>query len=392
MKTKYINNSISKRKFIKQGLYGIGALSCGNLIFNSIGEVFGKEIISNSRSPLFDLDKHSVEAHYYIETPKGLKCLLCPNECKITEDEPGECRTRINVEGKLFCIAYGNPCAIHIDPIEKKPLYHFLPASKTFSIATAGCNLACLNCQNWEISQSSPTETRNYDLMPHSVVMQCKEADCNSIAYTYSDPVAFYEYTLETSKIAKKEGIKNIIVSAGYIKEKPLREWCKYIDAANIDLKSFSNELYEMLNAGTLQPVLDTLKILKEEGIWLEITNLIVPDWTDDQDMIKKMCDWLAENGFQNSPLHFSRFHPQYKLTNLPMTPVSVLEKARDIAINSGLNYVYIGNVPGSDAENTFCPNCNNRIITRKGFNIQDLQISDSQCNFCKEKIYGIWD
>ncbi|MCD4682394.1 MAG: AmmeMemoRadiSam system radical SAM enzyme, partial [Bacteroidales bacterium] len=266
-------------------------------------------------------------------------------------------------------------------------------ASKAYSIATAGCNLACLNCQNWEISQTSPKKTRNYDLPPEKVVEEAIQNKCKSIAYTYSDPVAYYEYALDTAKIAKQEGIKNVVVSAGYIHEKPLREWCKYIDAANIDLKSFSNEIYEMLNAGTLEPVLNTLKILKEENVWLEITNLIVPDWTDDMELIKKMCDWLANNGFENTPLHFSRFHPQYKLTNLPATPSSVLNKARDIAHNAGLNYVYIGNVPGIDATNTYCPDCKKLIIERKGYHITTKKVNSSgNCEFCKAPISGVWN
>ena len=297
----------------------------------------------------------------------------------------------MNIEEKLYCYAYGNPCAVHVDPIEKKPLYHFYPTSAAYSIATAGCNLACLNCQNWEISQTSPKKTRNYDLPPEKVVEEAIQNKCKSIAYTYSDPVAFWEYTYDTAKIARQEGIKNVLVSAGYIHEKPLREWCKYIDAANIDLKSFSDEIYEMLNAGTLEPVLNTLKILKEENVWLEITNLIVPDWTDDMDMIKKMCDWLAENGFNNTPLHFSRFHPQYKLTNLPATPASVLNQAKDIAHTAGINHVYIGNVPGTKASNTHCPGCKKLLIERKGYYITTNKIKNGNCEFCSEQISGIW-
>ncbi len=326
---------LSKREFIRLSALGIGAVGCGfcNLDLIAKGSDLTTGIPVNPQSS----SKSTIEAKYYVSTPKGLKCQLCPNDCKVKAGEESECRTRMNIEGKLYCYAYGNPCAVHVDPIEKKPLYHFYPTSMAYSIATAGCNLACLNCQNWEISQTSPKKTRNYDLPPEKVVEEAIQNKCKSIAYTYSDPVAFWEYTFDTAKIARQEGIKNVLVSAGYIHEKPLREWCKYIDAANIDLKSFSNEIYEMLNAGTLEPVLNTLKILKEENVWLEITNLIVPDWTDDMDMIKKMCDWLAENGLNNTPLHFSRFHPQYKLTNLPATPASVLNKAKDIAHTAGL-------------------------------------------------------
>ena len=228
--------------------------------------------------------------------------------------------------------------------------------------------------------------------MPEKVVEQCKKNNCQSIAYTYSEPIVFYEYTYDTSVLAKKEGIKNILISAGYINEDPLRELCKVIDAANIDLKSFDNKIYEMLNAGTLEPVLNTLKILKEENIWFEITNLIVPEWTDDLEMIKKMCEWLVENGFQDYPLHFSRFHPTYKLKQLPVTPSATLEKAKQIAIDSGIKFVYIGNAPEIAADNTICPKCGKTIIERRGFTIISNNIIDASCKFCGEKIPGVWN
>lgn len=331
------------------------------------------------------------EAMFYSPTAKGMKCKICPNNCTIEVGEYGDCRTRLNEDGKLNTIAHGNPCAVHVDPIEKKPLYHFLPQSKAYSIATAGCNLACLNCQNWEISQASPLDTRNHELPPESVIENCKHYDCKSIAYTYSDPVAFYEYTYDTSRVARVEGINNILISAGYINPEPLRELAKYIDAANIDLKSFSNEIYEMLNAGTLQPVLDTLTFLKDHEIWLEITNLIVPEWTDDMDMIKKMCGWLASNGFEKYPLHFSRFHPQHKLAQLPPTPKSVLENAYSIAKSEGLINVYIGNLPGG-MQDTICPKCKKTVIERRGFSIISNNLKDNKCGNCSTEIAGIWE
>ncbi|MCD4774130.1 MAG: AmmeMemoRadiSam system radical SAM enzyme [Bacteroidales bacterium] len=383
---------ISKRNFLKYGLYGtcgmIAGLSNLDLIAGEISKM-ASGLPSVSPDKLW---KWSKEALYYIETPKGIKCRLCPHACFLKEGETGDCRTRIALENKLYTIVYGNPCAIHVDPIEKKPLYHFLPESRAFSVATAGCNLACLNCQNWQISQSSPKETTNYDLMPDKLVEKAKSYKCKSIAYTYSEPIVFYEYMYDSAKIAHANNIKNIFVSAGYIKEKPLRNLSKYIDAANIDLKSFSNDIYEMLNGGTLQPVLNTLKILKEENVWLEITNLIVPSWTDNMDMIKKMCDWLYDNGFADCPLHFSRFSPTYKLTQLPYTSATTLKKARKIAIDAGLKYVYIGNIVGSKAENTYCPNCGEVLIERKGFRIIKNSIKNNKCSFCGEKIAGVWE
>ena len=382
-------NVFTKREFLKTGASGLGLMACSICGQNLLAKT--TSIFPVQSQQTYNIDQWTTKARYFVNTPKGIKCQICPNECKMLLNEVGECKTRINIDNELYCIAYGNPCAIHIDPVEKKPLYHFYPGSKAFSIATAGCNLACLNCQNWEISQKSPRETRNYDLPPHKVVQECIDNNCKSIAYTYSDPVAFYEYTLDTSKFAREKGIKNILVSAGYIHEKPLREWCQYIDAANIDLKSFSDEIYEMLNAGKLEPVLNTLKILKEENVWLEITNLIVPNWTDDLEMIKEMCGWLAENNFENTPLHFSRFHPLYKLATLPTTPESILVKAREIAIAAGINYVYIGNIPGSNAVNTYCPNCDKIVIERKGYKILNFHIKDNKCNYCTTEIQGIW-
>jgi pyruvate formate lyase activating enzyme len=384
---------ISKRDFLKASFLG----SCGLCLTASglAGRAFGDDGLSLlAPNPAFLPDtpwKWSTPTLYFIDTPKGIKCKLCPRKCEIEVGKAGSCRTNVNYDGKLYSISYGNPCAVNIDPIEKKPFFHYLPGTLTYSIATAGCNLACLNCQNWEISQVSPKETRNFDMMPDVVVANTIKAGCKAIAYTYSDPVAYYEYTLDTSMLAKQQGIKNLMISAGYINPDPLRRLSKNLDAARIDLKSFSDEIYEMLNAGTLQPVLDSLKILKEEGVWLEIINLVIPTWTDDLDMIKEMCGWLAENGLASVPLHFSRFQPLYKLTTLPETPVATLEKARQIAFSEGIRYAYIGNVPGHEGENTYCPKCKKMIIERKGFTVLKNNIVNSKCSFCQEKIDGVW-
>ena len=272
---------------------------------------------------------------------------------------------------------------------KRNPFIIFCQLQRAFSIATAGCNLACLNCQNWTISQTTPTETRNYDLMPAEVVNQAIANNCQSIAYTYTEPITFFEYTYDTSKIARTKGIRNVLVSAGYINEAPLRYLAKYADAATIDIKSFSDAIYLRLNAGKLNPILNTLKILKEEGVWLEISNLVIPSWTDDLEMIREMCQWLHINGFDDTPLHFLRFHPMYKLTQLPATPQSVLESAKNIALSEGLKFVYIGNVPGTEASSTFCPSCKKLIVERKGYQISQINIEQNRCKFCKEPIAG---
>ena len=372
---------MDKRQFLKTAFFGAGGFCFCNPASASKPELTTEQ---TGR-------KWTREALFYTETPKGLRCQICPNECDIKEGEAGDCRNRVNKKGKLWSTAYGNPCAVHVDPIEKKPLNHFLPGTTAFSIATAGCNLACLNCQNWSISQKSPDETKNYDLPPEKVVESCIANNCVSIAYTYTEPITFYEYTCDTSLLARQAGIKNVLVSAGYINREPLLKLCKVTDAANIDLKSFSDELYLKLNAGKLQPVLDTLKTMKDQGVWLEITNLVVPSWTDDLDMIKQMCGWLAQNGFSETPLHFSRFMPLYKLTQLQPTPVNILESARNIAISEGLKYVYIGNVPGQDYQNTICPGCEKIAIERRGYSILQNNIENGKCKSCGNPVAGVW-
>jgi len=367
---------MDKRTFIKTGIFGTSCLFC----------LPAEKIFAGTA------DKWSREALFYSETPRGVKCLICPNECTLKPGEVSDCHNRTNRDGKLYTMAYGNPCAIHLDPIEKKPLNHFLPTTMAYSIATAGCNLACLNCQNWTISQISPTETQNYDLMPEAVVGQAVKNDCRSIAYTYSEPITFFEYTCDSARLARQRGIRNVLVSAGYINPDPLRHLLTNIDAANIDLKSFSESIYLKLNAGKLQPVLDGLKIFLEMGVWLEITNLVVPGWTDDLDMISQMCDWLYSNGFRDVPLHFSRFHPIYKLTQLPPTPVGTLEQAREIAMKAGIRFVYIGNVPGHQASNTYCPECGKILIERKGLRVTENNLVKGKCDRCGEIIPGVWE
>ena len=376
---------MERRKFITSGLATAACLLCRREMLMA-----GASGIINlpPENPLW---KWSREAYHYKITPRGVECTNCPNNCTLKRMETSKCRNRINVKDKLYSIAYGNPCAVHIDPIEKKPFYHVLPSSRAFSIATAGCNFACLNCQNWEISQKSPKETVNIDLMPASVVEACLKNNCESIAYTYAEPTVFYEYVYDTARLAKASGIKNVYKSNGYINEQPLRMLCKYLDAANIDLKGFTESTYLKLNAGKLAPVLRTLQVLKEEGVWLEITNLIIPSWTDDMKTIRNMCKWLVANRLDENPLHFSRFSPLHKLTQLPSTPLLTLQKARETALDEGIKYVYIGNVPGANCEDTICPKCKKTVVERKGFRVIQNNINSGKCKFCGYKVAGVW-
>ena len=340
----------------------------------------------------FKLTERSREGLFWSSVPKGVKCHICPNECVIREGKAGLCHNRINYDGRLYSIAYGNPCAINIDPIEKKPLNHFCPGIKAFSVAAAGCNLSCKNCQNWNISQTSPRETENYELMPEKLIENAIAGKCKSIAYTYTEPVTSYEYTIDSARLAQKHGLKNVLVTAGFINQVPLRHLCQYIDAANVDLKSFSNEIYLKLSSGTLEPVLRTLKTMAEMNVWLEITNLIIPGWTDDPAMIRKMCNWLVDNGLAGSPLHFSRFHPANKLLHLLATPIESLLKAKEIALSEGIKYVYIGNVQGIEDANTFCPKCKVLLIKRIGFSVVQNKLVKGCCSNCSEKIEGVWE
>ncbi|HNW96842.1 MAG TPA: AmmeMemoRadiSam system radical SAM enzyme [Bacteroidales bacterium] len=386
---------ITKRDFLKKSLLGFGGmtacLSCTPLL--SLANTRNSMTVTKRNDDITDLLKHSKEALYYESLPgKYTQCHLCPHACKLANGGRSFCRNKFNVEGKYYTIAYGNPCTYHIDPIEKKPLFHFFPQSEIFSLSTAGCNFRCLNCQNWTISQVGPDKTENENFSPEDIIKYCKKNSINSIAYTYAEPIAYYEYMLEIAKQANAAGIKNVFISNGYINEEPLNELSKYIDAASINLKSFQDSIYQDLNGGTLQPVLNTLLTLKKNSVWLEIINLIVPTWTDNMTMIKEMCQWLNKNGFNETPLHFSRFTPMYKLTNLPYTPVATLEEAIKTAIGEGLKYVYIGNVPGNEAENTFCPGCSKKIISRKGFKVIENHIKNGNCEYCSTAIAGIWE
>jgi len=317
-----------------------------------------------------------------------VRCDLCPNNCVLKENETGICGVRQNIGGELYTLVYNQPVAIHVDPIEKKPLYHFFPGTNILSIATVGCNLRCNFCQNWTISQTRPNETTAHQATPQQIIEMAKEYDCQSIAFTYTEPTVFYEYMLDIAKLAKVEGLKTVMVTCGYINEKPLRELAKVMDAANIDLKGFSEEFYSTYTTGSLQPVLNTLQIAKEEGMFFEITNLVIPQANDDPIMIRAMCKWINENIGDEYPLHFSRFFPQYKLTNRPSTPVKTLEMAYDIAREEGLKYVYIGNV-GDIGEDTYCPNCGKLLIDRSGYSIEEISINKGKCKFCGEEIFG---
>ncbi|MCX5781968.1 MAG: AmmeMemoRadiSam system radical SAM enzyme [Elusimicrobia bacterium] len=333
------------------------------------------------------------EAKYYNKLEGNqVQCLLCPRECVLQEGQTGTCLVKKNEKGTLVSLVYAKVCSTNIDPIEKKPLFHFLPGSSTFSIATAGCTLRCVFCQNWEISQMSPQDVRSQTLYPEQIVKLAKENNCNSISYTYSEPTAFYEYMYDTSIIAHKNGIKNVEVTSGYINPEPLKELCTVLDAASVDLKGFSDRVYRRVSAAKLSPVLETLKIMKQKGVWLEVGYLVIPTINDSSEELKDFAMWVSANLGKEVPVHFLRFFPMHKLTQLPPTPIETLERAYNIAKSAGLNYVYLGNVPGHRTENTYCPNCKKMLIERKGYFVGKINLNKGRCKFCNYKIAGVWD
>ena len=288
----------------------------------------------------------SREAEYYDRMADGtVTCRLCPHECRIREGGHGRCRSRANRGGRLWTDAYGRVCALHVDPLEKKPRLLFHPGEECLSLAATGCNLSCLNCQNWSISQAAPDDADYRLLSPDGVVQLARNTSCRLVAYTYTEPLTYLEYTRDCARACREAGMRNILVTAGYVNEQPLRDLLPYLDAANVDLKSFSDEIYRSVSGARLSPVLRTLEMMREAGVWVEITNLLIPSVNDDMEMIRRMCLWLAGHGFADNPLHFSRFFPRYRMRDLPPTPVDTLVQARQTALDCGIRYVYLGNV-----------------------------------------------
>lgn len=332
------------------------------------------------------------EAKYYHALSDGrVQCDLCFRGCVIGPGKRGVCRNRENRGGKLYNLVYGKPAAIHIDPIEKEPQYHVLPGSKILCFGTAGCNFRCIFCHNWHLSYSSVEETANFSISPEEAVEMAVQHGVPTISFTYNEPIAFYEYMYDIAKLAKARGLKTIFHSNGSLNPEPLRDLLKYMDAVTIDLKGFTPKFYEVVAAADLAPVLRTLKIIREEGLHLEIVNLIIPTLNDDMVKIRQMCEWIKENLGEDTPLHFSRFFPAHKLRDLPPTSVETLEQAREIAQEVGLNYVSVGNVPGHRYNSTFCPRCKKRLIHRIHFSVLANNIVDGKCKFCQNEVPGIW-
>ncbi|HVO74861.1 MAG TPA: AmmeMemoRadiSam system radical SAM enzyme [Ignavibacteriaceae bacterium] len=321
-----------------------------------------------------------------------IKCLLCAQGCIIKENERGKCRARMNINGQLKSLVYGRPISINIDPIEKKPFYHFLPGKTAYSLATAGCPLSCQFCQNWEISQAKPEDFQVEFTPPEEIASNTQSENVPIIAFTYNEPTVFDEYLIDIAKQAKKKNIRNVLVSCGFMNEEPLKEMCEVLDGIKIDLKGFSEEFYRKVSGAELKPVLRSIKQISKTKVHLEIVNLVVPTLNDSEKMLNDFNDWIFNEVGPDVPVHFTRFHPDYKLLNLPPTPVSTLERARDIALSKGIHYAYIGNVPGHAGNLTYCPKCGKILIKRTGFFTTEIHLKNSRCEYCKNFIAGVWD
>jgi pyruvate formate lyase activating enzyme len=320
-----------------------------------------------------------------------VRCLLCAQACTLKPGERGRCRCRMNVAGEMRSLVYGRPVSIHTDPIEKKPFYHFLPGAAAFSLATTGCPQHCRFCQNWEISQASPEDHPGQQVPPDRIALAAAKRQAPVIAFTYNEPTVFAEYLLDIAREARKQGLRSVLISCGIMNEKPLAEFCETLAAIKVDLKGYDPAFYRNVCGAELAPVLRSIRQIARSRAHLEIVNLVVPTLNDSPKMIRGLVDWVAAEVGPDVPLHFSRFHPNYQLRNLPPTPVTTLERARETAMARGLRYVYVGNVPDHPGNHTFCPSCGRAVIERSGFFVAGLHVQNGRCGFCGGKIAGVW-
>ena len=333
-------------------------------------------------------------ANYWISIDnESIQCQLCPRNCKLKNGQKGFCFVRQNINGQLLLNAYGHSSGFAIDPIEKKPLNQFYPGSDTLSFGTTGCNLGCQFCQNWDISKSTELEKLSTKATPKDIAQMAKQKNCKSVAFTYNDPIIFTEYAIDTAIECHKLNIKTVAITAGYINDLPRKDFFHHMDGANIDLKSISNDFYRKFCNVEIRPILDTLIYLKNEtDLWFEITNLLIPQENDSTDQISKLCDWVLKNLGDNIPIHFSAFHPAYKLLDHKRSEPQSIIDAREIALKKGIKYVYTGNIFDPKGSSTYCTTCKKKIIDRTGYTIKNIHISNNKCEFCGSLIEGRFD
>ncbi len=378
--------ALDRRTFLKCALASGAALTACDLAHSLVA------IPASTDPQKQDDSQFTVEAKFFQKLEnKKIKCKLCPRECTVGDKERGYCGVRENHGGTYYSLVHSRVCAAHIDPIEKKPLFHYLPGTLAFSLATAGCNVNCKFCQNWDISQVRPEQVPAQYAPPNLVADLAKRNGCPTIAYTYSEPVVFSEYVMDAADAGHQAGIRSVVVSNGYIQEEALKTAYGKMDAVKIDLKAFSESYYKDVVSGELKPVLETLVTLRKMGKWTEIVYLVVPGLNDSDAEFRGLAHWVKANLGPDVPLHFTQFHPEYLLKNLPITPVPTLERAKAIADAEGLHYVYIGNVPGHPAENTYCPKCRRIVVERVGMTAKQMLIRKGGCPFCGQQIPGLW-
>jgi len=343
------------------------------------------------RDPVHE-DHFAVEARFYLKLrDQKVKCVLCPRACTVREGDRGHCGVRQNRGGVLYSLVHSRICAANIDPIEKKPIFHFLPGTSAFSVGTAGCNVHCTFCQNWNISQALPESIPAEYAPPERVATLAIQHNCPTVAFTYNEPVVFSEYLMDTTDAAHQAGIRCVAVSNGYMQQDALKAAYGKLDAVKIDLKAFSETFYGRVVKGRLKPVLESLVTLRTMGKWLEVVFLVIPTLNDGDAELRSLAQWIKANLGADVPLHFTQFHPQYLMKDQAVTPVETLERAKAIADAEGLHYVYIGNVPGHPAQNTYCPQCRNLLVERVGFTAGRIYLRNNCCAFCQHPIPGIW-
>ena len=378
-----VNKKSSRREFLKRGC----------LLLTGVGGSLALFDLLNTKAQTNVKTSSLHEAMFYQKLDNNkVGCQLCFRKCIIAEGKRGFCRVRENRDGRLFSLVYGKPAELQIDPIELEPMYHLVPAHRNICVFTASCNFRCKHCHNWHITTKSPEELTNWTYTPEQVIEQAIKNKCRSISHSINEPTIFFEYMYDIVKIAKQEGLLTLFHTNGSLNAQPLKMLLKYMDGVTVDLKSFNEIFYRETSSARLAPVLETLKIIKQEGVHLEIVNLIIPTLNDELDRIRQMCIWIKETIGEETPVHFTRFSPAYKLTKLPHTPVKTLEAARNIAQDAGLEYVYIGNLPGHEGNNTYCPHCKKMLIHRIHFTVLSNDITNGKCKFCNHKIRGIWE
>ena len=394
--------ALSRRRFLDLAVRAGAGLGAAAMLLDPAGleRLFAAAAAGDAEAAgvLEDLLERAPVARYWTaaapgahDDPRAVQCLLCARRCRIPAGGRGRCRARHNQSGTLRSLVYGRPAAIHIDPIEKKPFYHFLPGSQAFSLGTVGCPLSCRFCQNWELSQARPEDAPAAWVEPADLAARATAGQARVVAFTYNEPTVFIEYLVDAARAARERGLRTALVSCGFMNEAPLAELCGCLDAVKIDLKGFDAGFYRDVCHAELEPVLRSLRQVARGGPHLELVNLVVPTLNDAPSQVADLCRWVAGELGPDVPVHFTRFHPDYQLRDLPPTPVATLEAAREAALRAGLRYAYVGNVPGHPGNHTYCPGCGRVVIERQGFLVTALALRDGRCAACGAVIAGVW-